>query len=479
MPIKLRPGDAFGPFSIIEPIDTDSQPHRHAARGDGLAGQVEVVQYFSPTTPNSNWGGFAQNRRALLEALAANPEAHAVALPVHEALHDVDVRGHDRTDKHTELLLVTAPRPPSLQSLLEDPGMTGERRLAVARQAALAMAAVHHAGIDWVLVDPSNIGVRDDDTVVFTDFSCATVRGDAGLGDNPSPMSVPGYGAPEIAEGEDASAASDVYALAKVVEALLQVPPAKPGDPAGLISELPPAQQERLQALLRAAGSADPACRPSAQELAAALGDEDAGELPQALADVPDWLPEAIQSLAFWVAYQHQIYRHHRLPEGAIVAELTRLVDAEVGRDLIVLREPLYRTFPGADRDVWPDLSRADLAVRRKGDGKEPGAVEAVIEVKRAASAAREIDRDIAALHQLRASNPAIRTFVLLVSQAGWPRRWVNVNGNARRDVETVRHRTADGVEVEIALRVRRVTKAAHSFKSIDKASFCCLVEVM
>ena len=52
---------------------------------------------------------------------------------------------------------------------------------------------------------------------------------------------------------------------------------------------------------------------------------------------------DSLQALAFWVGYQHQLYRHHVLPEGAIVAELARILDGKFNNDTQVHCERMYR----------------------------------------------------------------------------------------------------------------------------------------
>jgi hypothetical protein len=67
----------------------------------------------------------------------------------------------------------------------------------------------------------------------------------------------------------------------------------------------------------------------------------------------------------------------------------------------------------------------------------------------------------------------------LLVAQASLPRRWVSHLGTANPDAESFTVVDSGGHEQEVNVRVRRVTKAAHSFRSIYTATYCCLLEVL
>jgi hypothetical protein len=243
---------------------------------------------------------------------------------------------------------------------------------------------------------------------------------------------------------------------------------------------LPPFDRPVVEVLLRAALDEDPQSRPSAAALAAALGGTGAQLFAPPLPGPPAWLTAPMQALAFWVAYQNCIYRHHDLPEGAIVAEFTRLVDAEIGLERVVVREPMYRDLLAPVGASWHDGSRCDLAIRRKGTARSHGSVEAVVEVKRASVSDEVIDDDLLALHELKQADPSIRAFLLLVSQAHWPQRWVSHLGTAERDGDSFTIAGDAGHERTFRVRVRRVTKATPSFRlsSINAASYCCLLEV-
>jgi hypothetical protein len=57
----------------------------------------------------------------------------------------------------------------------------------------------------------------------------------------------------------------------------------------------------------------------------------------------PSWVEPALQGLAFWLGYRKQLFRHHDLPEGALVAELSTIMYAHIGQDEILECEYPFR----------------------------------------------------------------------------------------------------------------------------------------
>lgn len=477
MPVVLKPEDKLNNYVVVDKIDSGSFVTRYRATMRQQPTQVQVSQYFSPGIDCNGYRHYVQNRRDVLKALADQPDAGQHVLKALDLFSDVEVRGY----AHPEVILVTELAPPSLHDLLQDTPPDRPTRLKLAQEIAGGTAALHRAGIAWGLIDHWHIGVTADMRPVFVESYCAR------LVDSDQSWDLPfvgeHFGAPELVEGEQSSLASDVYALGVTLLCLLTGCAASDvlplGDKLALLADLPALDRPRVGGLLRAALSDDPASRPTADALVAALDGSGVMNSSPLLPDAPSWLTSPLQALAFWVAYQHVVYRHHLLPEGAIVAEFTRLLDANLDGECVVVREPMYRTLATAAEGHWADRARCDLAVRRKGVGQQHGAVLAAIEVKRAGTADAVIDADLVALHQLKRIDPSIRAFLVLASQASWPRRWVTFDGLAPRETEIISVPVSGKPDNEVRVRVRRVTKAAGSFKSIFKASYCCLLEVL
>jgi len=480
MAIRMKPGDRVDHFLVqarLEDVGGNSCSTRYSAVDVDTNSPAEIWSYNTPGSTSKGFKQYKEACRALLRHLEAHADAAHHVIRIHGVYDDVVIHGY----VNSQVVLVTEPAPPSLISVLDGRGLDSSRRWSLARQLAFGVAALHTAGINWGLIDPWHIGVREDGSPVLLDLLCARICKDFQHWD--LPMLADRRTAPELVEGEDSSPASDVYALAATLVRLLTSADAEGVDASDggfeFLEGLPAFDHLLAARALRDALSDDPASRPSASALAACFADGGGLVAEPRLPVPPDWLTSPMQALAFWVAYQHNVYRHHDLPEGAIVAEFTRLLDSEFGRQLRVVREPLYRDLLAPVGENWHDASRCDLAVMGKGGGGRPGAVEAALEVKRANVADAVIEGDLLALHQLKVADPSIRTFLLLVAQAHLPRRWVSHLGTANADGVSFTVVESGGKEHEVRVRVRRVAKAAHSFRSIHTATYCCLLEVL
>ncbi|RJL25183.1 serine/threonine protein kinase [Bailinhaonella thermotolerans] len=160
-------------------------------------------------------------------------------------------------------------------------------------QAASALHAAHQTGIVHRDVKPGNLLVREDGTLVLTDFGIARSAAGARLTDVGMVLGTAAYCAPEQAEGAEVTAAADVYALGVVAYECLAGQRPFDGDtpvtialkhireaPPPLPAEIPPAARLVVERAL----AKNPADRwSSAAEMAAAAG-EALGEAPHAAA---------------------------------------------------------------------------------------------------------------------------------------------------------------------------------------------------
>jgi hypothetical protein len=159
--------------------------------------------------------------------------------------------------------------------------------LEAARLVAQVARAIEHAHAHGVIhrdLKPDNVLVRrDDGRPVVTDFGIARDLESGALTKTGALVGTPHYMSPEQAKGLPATAACDVHALGVLLfEAITGVPPFRADDLGGLLVQITEGTPPRpgslahgvpraLDDLVRVALAKDPAARPSAAALAAAL----------------------------------------------------------------------------------------------------------------------------------------------------------------------------------------------------------------
>lgn len=175
-----------------------------------------------------------------------------------------------------------------------------DRAAIVIQQAADALAAAHADGIVHRDVKPSNILVTSDGVVKLSDFGIARAQADVTLTQTGLVTGSPAYLAPEVASGQSATAASDVWSLgATLFHALAGHSPYEVGENVlgalyRIVHEDPPrlASAGWLDPVLRATMAIDPAERWSSAQVRDFLA---AG--PQAGVVVPQPVGERTQEL--------------------------------------------------------------------------------------------------------------------------------------------------------------------------------------
>lgn len=107
---------------------------------------------------------------------------------------------------------------PSLHDRVREGGpVDGDALRAVATGLAEAVSAVHRAGVLHRDVKPSNVLIEGDHDPVLIDFGLAKVSEDSRLTATGWLMGTPGFLAPEVLYGDEASPAADVHAWASTV----------------------------------------------------------------------------------------------------------------------------------------------------------------------------------------------------------------------------------------------------------------------
>jgi sugar lactone lactonase YvrE/predicted Ser/Thr protein kinase len=220
------------------------------------------------------------NQRAIREARAAGRLNHPCIVTVH------DVIEHDGAPA----IVMEYVRGRSLAEVIKAEGaLPPDRVAAIAAAMLAALRVAHEAGIVHRDLKPANV-LLDGDRAVITDFGVARLAGDAELTRSGMLIGTPAYMAPEQAEREQATPASDLWSLGATLYAAVEGRPPFEGETvmgvlAAVLNKAPraPRRAAHLSPLLYALLVKDPARRPTADQarqlLAAASG---GGTHPQA-----------------------------------------------------------------------------------------------------------------------------------------------------------------------------------------------------
>src|SRR3954451_21355116 len=135
-------------------------------------------------------------------------------------------------EDHQQWLVMEYVEGATLAEIVRRDGALGpDQASPVLAQAADALAAAHEAGIVHRDVKPSNILVTPHRQVKLSDFGIARAEADASLTQTGLVTGSPAYLAPEVASGQQATAASDVWSLgATTYHAIAGSPPYAVGE---------------------------------------------------------------------------------------------------------------------------------------------------------------------------------------------------------------------------------------------------------
>ena len=168
----------------------------------------------------------------------------------------------------------------SLAAMLTEKGPLEPRVVAeIGRQVADGLAAAHAAGVVHRDVKPGNVLIAEDGRVKLTDFGVSRAVDDVQLTRTGLIAGTPAFLSPEVARGQEPTAASDVFALGATLYAAVEGhPPFGLDDNAyALLHKVatgavdPPQQAGPLTALVMRLLSDDPKERPTASQARDAL----------------------------------------------------------------------------------------------------------------------------------------------------------------------------------------------------------------
>lgn len=149
-------------------------------------------------------GGTPDLERAEREARLAARLNHPHVVAVYDLIAEDDV----------QWLVMEYVEGTTLAALVQREGaLPTEAAARILQQAADALAAAHAAGIVHRDVKPSNILVTSDGQVKLSDFGIARAEADASLTQTGLVTGSPAYLSPEVASGQQATPASDVWSL--------------------------------------------------------------------------------------------------------------------------------------------------------------------------------------------------------------------------------------------------------------------------
>jgi serine/threonine protein kinase len=274
------------------------------ARDELLGRQVAVKQVLPPSGADPSAIDELQ-QRALREGRIAARLSHPHAISVYDVALE---------DGQPWLVMEYLPSRSLAAVLAEDGVLRVDQVAQIGAQVADALAATHAAGIVHRDVKPANVligrGGRVDGLVKITDFGISHASGDVTLTQTGQITGTPAFLAPEVAQGHEMTAASDVFSLGATLYTCLEgAPPFGMDDNAlRLLHRVAGGDIERplragvLTRPLQRMLAADPAARPSMAEVRDELArlvagrDGDTTDVLTARADLRPAAPPPVRS---------------------------------------------------------------------------------------------------------------------------------------------------------------------------------------
>jgi hypothetical protein len=198
--------------------------------------------------------------------------------------------------------------------------------------------------------------------------------------------------------------------------------------------------------------------------------------MPALQTETPVWLKHALLGVCFWMGHRRALYREYPLGESAMVAELCNLLFANLPNEMKLVCEVQYSKFLKLTESEteFTERSRVDLCICGPlKKGTDPlDKVAFALEVKRGSALRTSIENDLRRLYQMKAAQPHIRAFLLLISERKRPAPYVTPRSFASK-------RKFQIEDSEGHCRVRAVMKAVPAITKLDNAHYACAIEVL
>ena len=259
----MEPQTIAGRFRVERPVGRGGMGAVWLGTDERLNRQVALKQVISRADEP------VDHSRALREARSLAALNHRNVVAVYDVVEDGD-----------QLWLVMEYIPGrTLADLLEQGPLSLEDAVRIGAQVADGLVAAHERGLVHRDVKPANILVTDEGVAKIGDFGIAMMLEDPRLTASGLVTGTPGYFAPELARGEQPTAAADVWALGATLYTAVEGRGLFPGHENALallneIASQQPPQPERAgfltEPIVRALDQ-DPASRWSMADLAHVL----------------------------------------------------------------------------------------------------------------------------------------------------------------------------------------------------------------
>jgi len=261
-----------GRYRLLEHVGRGAMGIVWRAHDESLDRPVAVKEFvhYTDATDTGSTSAVADRRRVMREGRIAARLQHPNAVNVYNVVED-DGR---------PWLIMEYQSSRSLADVIAERGRLPPAEVrSIGQQLAAALAAAHAAGIVHRDVKPGNVLIAEDGTAKLTDFGISHTVGDGTITATGDIAGTPAFFAPEVARGEQATFASDVFSLGSTLyNAVEGKPPFDDNDnqiallyrvatgeidPPGAAGVLAPVLGQLLQS--------DPAFRPDMKAARAAL----------------------------------------------------------------------------------------------------------------------------------------------------------------------------------------------------------------